>query len=304
MRYGGIEAGGTTWTCAVTDGAGSVEEVESFPTTSPGETLDRAASFFQGTERLESVGIGCFGPIDLRIGSAIWGRITTTPKPGWADVDVVGALAEKLDVPFAFDTDVNASAVGEATWGAAVGLKTFCYVTVGTGIGAGLVANGEVLHGLLHPELGHVRVPHDFERDPFAGSCPFHGDCLEGLASGEALRARWGRPAEELQDEHQVWDLEADYLALALTNLVCTISPELIIIGGGVANSPTLLPLIREKLGALSGGYVGAEQFGCSVEEFVVLPALGPLAGVLGAAELGRRRTQGVSPSKDERETT
>jgi fructokinase len=296
MSYGGIEAGGTTWTCAVADGTGSAEKVESFPTTSPEETLGRAACFFQETESLESIGIGCFGPVDLRMGSATWGRITTTPKPGWANVDVVGALAEKLDVPFAFDTDVNASAVGEATWGAAVGLKTFCYVTVGTGIGAGVVANGEVLHGLLHLELGHIRVPHDFGRDPFVGSCPFHGDCLEGLASGEALRARWGRPAEELQDEPQVWELEADYMALALMNLVCTISPELIVVGGGVANSPTLLPLIRERLGALSGGYMGAEQFRGGLGEYVVRPALGPLAGVLGAAELGRRCIQGSEP--------
>jgi fructokinase len=209
----------------------------------------------------------------------------TTPKPGWAETDVVAPLAAALGVPVALDTDVNAAATGEWLHGAARGLETFCYVTVGTGIGGGVFANGRPVHGLLHPELGHVMVPHDRSRDPFAGSCPFHGDCLEGLASGTALRARWGRPGEELTDP-AVWELEAEYLALGLMNVVLVLAAERIVLGGGVSGAPGLIEAVRTRLRELLAGYVDVPQLGPGIDDYVVLPALGPRAGVVGAIEL------------------
>jgi fructokinase len=288
MRIGGIEAGGTRWSCAVGDGEGGVERVESFPTTTPVETLGRALAFFAAGDPVEALGVGSFGPVELHRDSPRWGWITTTPKPGWADTDVVGALRAELELPIAFDTDVNAAAVGEARWGAGRGLETFAYVTVGTGIGGGIVADGRPLHGLVHPEPGHVLIPHDRERDPFAGSCPYHGDCLEGLASGTALRQRWDAPGEELGGRPEVWELEAHYLALGLANLTLTLSPQRIVLGGGVAAVPGLIERVRERLPEVLAGYVGAPQLGDDVDSYLVAPELGKRSGVLGAIELGR----------------
>ncbi len=289
-RFGGIEAGGTRWNCAVGGGGERIERFESFPTTTPAETLGRALDFFRASGELDGLGIGCFGPVELHPGSPRWGWIAATPKPGWANTDVAGPLGAGLGVPIAFDTDVDAAAVGEARWGAGGGLETFCYLTVGTGIGGGVVANGRPLHGLVHPEVGHMRVPHDRARDPFEGCCPYHGDCLEGLASGEALRQRWGVPGEELRDP-AAWELEADYLALGLGNLVMTLSPQRIVVGGGVGETPGLLELVRERLPAVLGGYVEAPRAGEPIEEFVVPPGLGKRAGVVGAIELARAAT-------------
>jgi fructokinase len=282
MTYGGIEAGGTKWICAVGDGPDGVLATETFPTTTPDETIARVAGFFSRNGGVEALGVGSFGPIDTKRG-----RITTTPKPGWAGTDVVSALEGALEVPVVFDTDVNAAALGERRWGAAAGLDTFCYVTVGTGIGGGGMSNGTLMHGLLHPEYGHMRIPHDRERDPFDGVCPYHGDCFEGLASGESIRQRWGRPAEEL-DDPAVWELEAAYLALGFVNVVCTLSPERIIVGGGVPKQPSLLPLVRLEVQRLLAGYVDAPELRERLDEFIVPPALGDRAGVLGAIELAR----------------
>jgi fructokinase len=287
MSLGGIEAGGTRWTCAVGHGGAELERVTSFPTTTPAETIARAVEFFAAVPDFEALGIGAFGPVEVRRSSPRRGTITTTPKPGWAGTDVVTPLAEALGVPIALDTDVNVAATGEWRHGAAQGLDTFCYVTVGTGIGGGAFANGRPVHGLLHPELGHVRVPHDRSRDPFAGSCPFHGDCLEGLASGTALRERWGRPAEELTDP-EVWELEAEYLALGLLNVVLTLSAERIVLGGGVSGAPGLIAAVRTRLRELLGGYLDLPQLGPDIDAYVVPPALGPRSGVVGAIELAR----------------
>jgi fructokinase len=280
MIYGGIEAGGTKWVLALATGPDDVRETTTFPTTTPEETMARAAAFFSGNGAIAAVGVGSFGPIDLA-----GGRITTTPKPGWVDADVVATLRRALDVPVAFDTDVNAAALGEHRWGAAVGLDTFCYVTVGTGIGGGAMVNGRLLHGLLHPEFGHMRLPHDRDRDPFDGVCPYHGDCFEGLASGDAMRRRWGKPAEELDEDHEAWSLEADYLALGLANVVCTLSPQRIVLGGGVMKQSWLLPLVRARVGEVLAGYVAMPE--------IVPPALGDRAGVLGAIELARLAVEG-----------
>jgi fructokinase len=279
MSVGGIEAGGTHWNCAIGGEGAELTRVETFPTTTPAETIGRAVEFFAAEPGLEALGVGLFGPVEVRRDSPRWGTILTTPKPGWENVDVAGALAAALKVPIALDTDVNAAAVGEWRHGAAQGAGTFVYVTVGTGIGGGVFANGRPVHGLLHPEVGHMLVPHDRSRDPFPGCCPFHGDCLEGLASGTAMRERWGKPGEELTDP-AAWDLEAEYLALGLANLVMVLSAERIVLGGGVGRAPGLVERVDERLGETLAGYVPAPP--------VVLPTLGPRSGLIGAIALAR----------------
>jgi fructokinase len=289
MRYGGIEAGGTKWVCAIAEQPGELLKTETFPTTLPAETVSAATRFFAENGPVDALGVGSFGPVDIRRDSPTWGWITTTPKPGWGDTDVVAALRSRLGVPIALDTDTNAAALGEWRLGAAVGLETFLYITVGTGIGGGVVANGRILHGLLHPEFGHMRIPHDRVRDPFDGICPYHGDCLEGLASGEAIRRRWGRPGQELSGP-AAWEIEAEYLALALVNVVCMLSPQRIIVGGGVAGQPTLLPLARRRVRELLAGYLRAPELTDpeAIDRFIVPPRLGGNAGVIGAIELAR----------------
>ncbi|GGK81262.1 fructokinase [Sphaerisporangium melleum] len=288
-RYGAIEAGGTKWVCAVADAGGQIIATDVIPTTTPAQTIGGAVAFLRRHGPLAAVGVGTFGPVDLRAGSPSYGHITTTPKPGWAHTDVVSPLREALRVPVGLDTDVNAAALGEWRRGAGRGLDTFAYLTVGTGIGMGAVVNGRLLHGLLHPEFGHIRVPHDQVRDPYPGGCPFHGDCLEGLASGAAMRQRWGRPAEQL-DDPRAWELEADYLAHAVMNLTYTLSPERIVIGGGVAGHPGLMALVRARVLDLAAGYPAAEALTvpAAVAEYVTGPALGGHSGITGAAELAR----------------
>jgi fructokinase len=253
--YGGIEAGGTKWVCAVAGGPDQIVDQVTFPTTLPAETLAQAIAFFRRHPTIAALGIGAFGPLDADPASPTWGFITTTPKPGWAHTDVGRALGQALGVPVSFDTDVNAAAFGEGCWGAAQGLDTFAYLTIGTGIGGGAVVNGKLLHGLLHPELGHMRVPHDRAVEPYAGRCPYHGDCLEGLAAGPALQDRWGHRAETLPAAHPAWALEARYLGLALANLICVLSPQRIILGGGVMQQPHLLPLVAQEVQNLLNGY-------------------------------------------------
>ncbi len=294
MRYGGIEAGGTKWVCAVADRPVELLTTETFPTTAPGETVRRAARFFAENGPVDVIGVGAFGPVDIRRSSPTWGTITTTPKPGWADTDLAGALRSELGVPIALDTDVNAAALGEWRWGAAAGLDTFCYITVGTGIGGGAVVNGRVLHGLLHPEFGHMRIPHDRARDPFDGICPYHGDCLEGLASGEAIRRRWGRAGPQLADA-AAWELEASYLGLALVNVICTLSPQRIIVGGGVAKQPALLPLVRRRVRDLLAGYLRAPELTepDATDRYITAPGLGDCSGVIGAIGLAQDSAAG-----------
>ena len=293
MRYGGIEAGGTKWVCGIAERPGQPLKTETFPTTGPAETVQRATRFFTENGPVDALGVGAFGPVDLRRDSPTWGTITTTPKPGWGDTDLVGALRSGLQVPIALDTDVNAAALGEWRWGAAAGLETFFYITVGTGIGGGAVVNGAILHGLLHPEFGHMRIPHDRAADPFDGICPYHGDCLEGLASGEAIRQRWGRRGEDLSGP-AAWETEAEYLALALVNVICMLSPQRIIIGGGVAKQPTLLPLARQRVRELLAGYLRAPELTDpdAIGRYIVTPELGGSSGVIGAIELARDATE------------
>ncbi|MEU8385869.1 ROK family protein [Streptosporangium sp. NPDC048865] len=296
MLYGAIEAGGTKWVCAVGDGDGHLLAREVIPTTGPEETVSAAVRFFLRHERPAAVGVGSFGPVDLNPASPTYGHITTTPKPGWAHTDVVSPLRTALGVPIGLDTDVNAAALGEWRHGEGQGVDTIAYVTVGTGIGMGAVVGGRILHGLTHPEFGHTRVPHDTGIDPFAGSCPYHGDCLEGLASGEAMRQRWGRPAEEVDDD-LAWDLEARYLALAVTNLTYTLSPQRVVIGGGVTGRASLIPGVRVRVLELIAGYPGLPPLTDpdAMTRYLVEPSLGDLSGVMGAMELARGAAKGTT---------
>jgi fructokinase len=287
VTFGGIETGGTKWICAVGSSPSDLEAITTIPTLLPEPTVDAAVTFFRDFPEIAAVGVGTFGPVDLDPRSERFGTITTTPKPGWRDTPLLSMLSARLDLPVAIDTDVNAAALGEHRWGAAAGLDTFCYLTVGTGIGGGVIVRGEPTHGLLHPELGHMRIPHDRDRDPFDGICPYHGDCFEGLASGRAMEARFGAPGEEL-DDPAAWQLEAEYIALGLVNVISVLSPERIILGGGVARNASLLPIVRERLRELAGGYFAAPELDGQLESFVVPPALGDRAGVLGAFELAR----------------
>jgi fructokinase len=288
--YGCIEAGGTKFICGVGTGPDDLDTV-TIPTTTPVETLEHIVSFFRSyaSAGLRSVGIGVFGPLDLDPVSPTFGYITSTPKPGWQHVDLAGAVGRALELPVAIDTDVNAAAFGEARWGAAQGLSDFVYLTIGTGIGGGAIVNREIVHGLLHPEMGHIRIPHDRERDPFPGACPYHGDCLEGLASGPALQARWGFPGQDLPAGHPAWELEAHNIALGLTTFVCSLSPKRIVLGGGVMRQTSLIPLIRVELARLLNGYIQSPALLEEMDSYVAPPGLGERSGVLGALALAER---------------
>jgi fructokinase len=288
--YGGIEAGGTKFVCAVGTGPENTRAEIKFPTISPGETIGRAINFFREVmeqEPVEAIGIGSFGPLDLNHDSSTFGYITTSPKDGWTNVDFAGKIANELGIPVNIDTDVNAAALGEQKWGAARELDTFIYLTVGTGIGGGGVINGKTTRGLLHPEMGHIMLPHDIEKDPFRGTCPYHGDCWEGLAGGTAMEARWGKKPEALPSDHPAWELEATYLAYGIANLVVTISPQRVIIGGGIMKKSGLIETVRAKVRGILAGYLQAPEITERIEEYIVLPGLGDRAGVLGAMALG-----------------
>ena len=294
MIVGAIEAGGTKFVCGIFE-AGPGEGAKPallarsvIPTTSPEETLSAARGFLAraaGGRNPDRLGIGCFGPVDLKPSSPTWGRITSTPKPGWRDADVAGYFRSAMGIPVAFDTDVNAAAHGELLWGAARGLEDFVYLTVGTGIGGGVFSGGALVHGLSHPELGHIRIARD-PADPYGGRCPYHKDCLEGLASGPAIAARWGAKAEELPRDHPAWELEARYLARAIAAYVCVLSPERILMGGGVGMAPGLAERVAVLVGEELAGYVPALSEPGRLAGYVVRPALGADAGLFGSAAL------------------
>ena len=281
---GGIEAGGTKFICAV--GTGPDDLVKSqFPTTTPEETLAQVISFFRSNSArdLEAIGIGSFGPVDLDPASPSYGHITSTPKAGWSNFDLMGRVAKALRVPVGFDTDVNAALLGEWRWGAAQGLANAVYMTIGTGVGGGVMVHGQVVHGLVHPEIGHLRIPHDLAEDPFRGNCPFHQDCLEGLASGPAMEKRWGMKASALPVNHRAWELEAHYIAVAVANLTLTLSPQRILLGGGVMQQPQLFKMIREEFSWVLNGYVRHPDILDHLDEYIQPPKLGGHAGICGA---------------------
>jgi fructokinase len=243
----------------------------------------------QEHQPLESVGIATFGPVDSDPNSSSFGHVTTTPKPGWAHTDFAGLIQRELGTPVGFDTDVNAAALAEHQWGAARGIDNFVYLTVGTGIGGAAMVAGTLIHGLSHPEMGHIRIPHEHAVDPFVGSCPYHGNCLEGLASGSALEARWGQDPNTLPADHPAWLLEAEYLALGLVNLIYILFPLRFIIGGGIMQQPHLFHLVRRRVQELLNGYLQASAILDQIDDYIVPPELGNRAGVSGAILLARQ---------------
>lgn len=288
---GGIEAGGTKFVCAIGTGPDDLRDEVRFPTTTPEETLGKAIAYFKEMEAkhgpLSAMGIAAFGPLDPNPKSPTFGYITTTPKPHWGNADVVGTMQQEFGVPIGFDTDVNGAALAEHRWGAAQDVDNLIYLTIGTGIGGGVMVNGQLVHGLIHPELGHISLPHDWEADPYKGRCPYHGDCLEGMAAGPAIGDRWQKPAYKLPEDHPAWELEAHYLALALRTFICTLSPERIVLGGGVMEQPQLFPLLRQKTKEYLNGYVQSPVILDDIDNYIVPPGLGNKAGVLGAFALG-----------------
>lgn len=290
--FGGIEAGGTKFICMVAQDPDHIVAEERFATTTPDQTIPNVADFFAPYAKrgeLAAIGIASFGPLDLNRNSPTYGYITSTPKPGWAQFDFCGAIENRVHVPVAFETDVNAAAIGEQFWVPENrSLDPFVYVTVGTGIGVGVIVNGTPIHGLMHAEAGHFALPHDWQRDPFEGVCPYHGDCLEGLASGPSLNLRWGQPSEKLPNTHAAWDLETDYLALALVNLIYAYSPQRIVLGGGVSQQPGLLETIRCKVQREINGYLQSPWLSERIDEYIVPPALGNRSGGLGAIAMAK----------------
>ncbi len=293
---GGIEGGGTKFVCAVGTGPHSIRAEARFQTTSPEETMALVVDFFKQQEKnfgkLSSIGFACFGPLDPNPGSPTFGHILPTPKPGWTNANVVGILRNSFDVPIAFDTDVNGAALGEWRWGKGQGLQNFIYLTVGTGIGGGAFVEGKLLHGLIHPEMGHVPLSHDKVKDPFEGVCPFHGDCFEGLASGVAIEKRWKRSGNTLAKDHPAWDLEAEYIAQALASYSFTLSPQRIIIGGGVGSLEHLLPKIQQKTKQFINGYIQSSAILEHIETYIVNPGLGNRSGMLGAIALAEQASR------------
>ncbi|MEN8233348.1 MAG: ROK family protein [Actinomycetota bacterium] len=287
--YGSIEGGGTKFVCAIGTAPDDIAAEVTIPTTTPDQTLARVVGFFSEHGPLDAIGVAMFGPVDLDPDSPTYGHVTSTPKPGWSGTDVVGRLNAAFGVPVGFDTDVNGAALGEGRWGAAQGLDTFLYITVGTGVGGGGVVNGEPLHGLVHPEIGHIRIPR-LLGDEFAGACPFHGDCLEGLVSGPAIAKRWGRPAQDLGDDTpRAVELAAHSLGQAMANLVVTVSPQRIIIGGGVAKLPGLLEATRGQMLESLNGYIESSAFESHASGFLVAPGLGDRSGIAGGFVLAER---------------
>lgn len=268
---------------AIGNEKGEIIERISIPTESPQSTMPKLIAFFKERE-IEKLGIGSFGPVCLDKGNKKYGHILDTPKLTWRNYDILGDMKRKLQVPCYLDTDVNAAAVGEATWGNASDVRNSIYITVGTGIGAGIIVDGKPVHGLMHPEAGHILVKR-CEDDIFAGCCPYHHDCLEGMASGPAIERRWGISAKELQDKIQVWELEAYYLAQAIMNYILILSPQRIILGGGVMHQEQVLPLIRSKVREFLQGYICMPELE-DMEHFIVTPGLQDNQGIMGCIQL------------------
>lgn len=290
--FGAIEAGGTKFNCALANAAGEVVAKAQFPTRDPETTLLDVVGFFERVQQdfgqLTSIGIGSFGPINIDLKSPGYGRFLKTPKPGWSHFDFLGTLKQSFDVPMLVETDVNTAVMAEHAAGAGKGCDNVVYVTIGTGIGGGIISGGQLIKGGIHPEVGHMLMPRHPEDTAFAGACPFHGACLEGLSAGPSMQARWGVPAETLGDDHPAWDIQAYYLAVMCVNLTATLSPEKIILGGGVSQKPGLVDRVAEKFVTLWGDYLPLPGSGIA-SDYIVLPELAPEAGLVGAIMLAQQ---------------
>ncbi len=286
---GGIEAGGTKFVLAVGHAPDRIVARHTLPTTSPEETLAAAEQWLAAHGPLGALGIACFGPVTLDRASPQWGFIADTPKPGWAHTDVAGRLGRALACPVGFDTDVNGAALAEASLGAGHGCSSLAYATIGTGIGVGLVIDGRTVHGAGHPEMGHIYPRREADDHDFAGGCPFHGDCLEGLASGSAIARRWGSSLSELPPGHCAHTYVAGYLAQLCHTAFAAVAVETLVLGGGVMQTPGLLDAVREKTIALGADYLPGRS-----QQRVVAPKLGQGSGICGALLLASQAFEGA----------
>jgi fructokinase len=291
--YIGLETGGTNIKCYLARDPNHVISQLSIQTQDPQSTIDQVIHFIQaGIEKykvnIAAMGIGSFGPVDLDPSSTTYGSITSTPKLAWRNFPLLDKFRSVFNFPIAFDTDVNAALLGEARWGAGIGFSDLVYVTVGTGIGGGILSNKQLVHGIVHTELGHMLVNHNLRQDPFEGSCPYHKNCLEGLAAGPAIQARWGIQAHKIPGDHQAWLLEAHYLAQMAVNLTVMLSPQRIILGGGICQQPGLIEMVRLRFKDLLNGYVQSQFYDEKIDSYIVAPMLGNNAGILGTIALAR----------------
>ena len=284
MILGGIEMGGTKMVCAIGNEKGEILDRFVIPTTTPNETLPKILDYFKD-KNIESLGIGCFGPIYLNKNSKTYGYITTTPKQGWENTDIVGYF-KQLNVSIGFDTDVNAACLGEIKYGAGKGLDSVIYGTIGTGIGFGIYQEGKLVHGLMHPETGHMLIQ-IHKDDNYKGVCKYHSNCLESLASGPAIEKRWGKKTQDLYDDEEVWKLESYYLGQALANCIMCYSPQRIILGGGVMHTPGLIELIRKEVLNNLNGYIQKDEILKDIDNYIVLPELNDDSGIIGSLLLG-----------------
>ena len=282
--FGALEAGGTKMVCAVGDENGNILERVSIPTETPEKTMPAMIAFFRD-KGISALGIGCFGPVDLDRKSETYGYITSTPKLAWRDYPIVAEFEKALGVPVGFDTDVNAAALGEATWGCTRDVENSIYITVGTGIGVGVIINGKPYHGMIHPEGGHILLERHPEDPMTRGVCPYHPNCLEGFAAGPSIEKRWGKKGAELSDRSEVWELEAFYLGQAICNYIMMLSPERIIVGGGVMHQPQMLGLIRKEVEKQIAGYIQGKGMN-DLEQYIVGVSLNDNQGAMGAVKL------------------
>lgn len=287
LIYGGIEGGGTKFVCAVGSDPDHIVAETRFPTSTPVETIQQVYDFFfPYLGQIQGIGLGSFGPVDIDPSSVTYGFITSTPKPGWGHTNILGMLRERMNIPIVMDMDVAAAAMGEFKWGASQGLDPSLYLTIGTGIGGGLIVGGKPFRGIVSLEMGHISVPRNLDADPFKGVCPYHADCFEGLASGPAIQARFGQRAETLPDEDPFWEVEAGYIAHALVNYIFTIAPKKIVLGGGVMQKTFLLGKIKKKVYELLNHYLNHDMLNNNIEDYIVPPLLGNRSGVLGGIAL------------------
>ena len=292
MLYGALDVGGTRMICAVGNESGQIIDQISVLTATPDETMPQVIEYFKSKvdpslpedERISALGISCFGPVDVRENSKTYGTILNTPKIAWRNYPMLKTLQEALDIPVALDIDVNCALLGEATWGAAKGLHDAVYIKIGFGIGVGAISGGNPIHGMLHPEGGHIRVS-VIPGDDYKGHCPSHGTCFEGMASGEAIEERWGKPGKQLADRPEVWELEAKYIAQAINTLIMTLSPQKIILGGSVMNQAQLFPLIRKYVLEYINDYIDTKELR-NINSYITPVALNGNQAVMGAFKL------------------
>lgn len=285
MRYGALEAGGTKMVCAVGDEEGNVLEQYSIPTRTPEETIPEIIQYFLQKD-IQALGIGAFGPVDVRMGSTTYGQILDTPKLDWRHYNLLDSIQKDIQIPIGFDTDVNASCLGEMTFGSAKGLDSVIYITIGTGIGVGISVNGSLLHGMLHPEAGHILIT-KYPGDSYPSKCLYHDSCFEGLAAGPSIEDRWGAKAFDLTEHKEVWEMEAYYIAQGLMSYILTLSPQKIILGGGVMHQKQLFPLIHQKVIENLNGYINTKEL-MKIEDYIVPSTLDGNQGIMGCFQLAK----------------